>query len=171
MSELAMTLLRLTYLVLLWAFVWAAISVLRQDLYSSTRVTSRGRGRPGAKAAGQAAAAGASAAVRKALPTAGGSSRAPSRLKVTAGKLAGTSVPLGRSAIVVGRSQGCSLVIDDEYSSSRHARFFPNGDTWFVEDLDSTNGTFVDGQRITEPTALALGQEVRIGGSAMELSR
>lgn len=149
-----MTLLRLSYLVLLWLFVWAAISVLRQDLYSVTRVTARGRGAaapPAGKRAQQ--------------------DRPPGRLRLTAGKLVGTSVPLGRSAIVVGRDQACTLVLDDDYASSRHARFFPSGEAWLVEDLGSTNGTFVNGRRITTPTQLEVGHEVRIGQSVMEIAR
>lgn len=163
MSELAMTLLRLSYLVLLWVFVWAAISVLRQDLYTTTRVTQRGRGRRPESEVTSSPSAPARPSLRGGRP--------PTRLSVTAGKLAGTSVPLGKSAIVVGRSQSCALVLDDEYSSSRHARFFAQGETWFVEDLGSTNGTFVGGKRITEPTPLSVGQEVRIGSSVMGLSR
>ncbi|MDO5494783.1 MAG: FHA domain-containing protein [bacterium] len=196
MSELAMTVLRLSYLLLLWIFVWAAISVLRQDLYSVTRVTPRGRGR--AQQPAKRSRRGRGRDARQASPAAGatpGSSaprpigptssapglpprtpertqgRPPSRLRMTAGKLAGTSVPLGKSAIVVGRAQSCSLVLDDEYASSRHARFFPTGDAWFVEDMGSTNGTFVNGQRITEPTQIGLGHVVQIGQSSMELTR
>lgn len=198
MSELAVTLLRLSYLALLWVFVFAAISVLRQDLYSATRVTPRGPGRRDTRSAprpsprrapagaGMAgAAAGPPAPVAVPTPQAGASSletsrtgpsrqsitRPPSRLVVTAGKLAGTSLPLGRSAIVVGRAQSCTLVLEDDYASSRHARIFPQGDQWFVEDLGSTNGTMVAGQPITEATPLTPSAQVRIGQTVMELRR
>lgn len=181
MSELAMTLLRLSYLVLLWVFVWAAITVLRQDLYTVTKVTPRGAGRknesarrrrqvePDAPAPVVVGPSGAPNVPPR--PPARASGRQPSRLRVTSGKLAGTAVPLGKSAIVVGRAQSATLVLEDDYASTRHARFFPNGDAWFVEDLGSTNGTFVDGQRITGPVQLAIGQPVQIGQSTMELTR
>lgn len=188
MSELAVTLLRLSYLALLWVFVFAAISALRRDLYAVTRVTNRGRRQRPAAAPAPSAATPAAAPLAPPptpagpppsaprAPSAGGPvrqslSRPPTRLVVTAGKMAGTSLPLGRSGIVVGRSPSCTLVLDDSYASSRHARFFPQGDTWFVEDLGSTNGTLVAGRPVEQPVALATGTEVRIGETALELRR
>lgn len=183
MSELVVTLLRLSYLVLLWVFVFAAISVLRRDLFSTTRVTKRGRRLPPAAAPSAATPAAPSTPVPvptapaapparpTALPVRQSISQAPTRLVVTAGKMAGTSLPLGRTAIVVGRSQSCTLVLDDDYASSRHARFYPQDETWFVEDLGSTNGTLVARQPIDQPTALGPGVEVRIGQTALELRR
>jgi len=189
MSALAVTLLRLSYLALLWAFVFAALSVLRRDIYSATRVTTRGPGRraPEGRRGRAAAPAGAGAAgapmgaagAPPAPPRTAGSgpqrqsiTRAVSRLVVTAGKMAGTSLPLGRSAIVVGRAPSCTLVVDDDYVSSRHARIFPQDDQWFVEDLGSTNGTLVGGERIGgEPVPLTPGMQVRLGQTVLELRR
>jgi pSer/pThr/pTyr-binding forkhead associated (FHA) protein len=187
MSELAVTLLRLSYLALLWVFVFAAISVLRQDLFSATRVTPRGRSartdtsrnrRAPAAAAPAAPAAPPSSPSPTTPPRTSGSTpqrqsitRPPSRLTVTAGKLAGTSLPLGGAAIVVGRAQSCTLVLEDDYASSRHARFFQQGDQWYVEDLGSTNGTTVAGRTISEPTPINPGTEVRIGQTVLELRR
>ncbi|MGM0386567.1 MAG: FHA domain-containing protein FhaB/FipA [Actinomycetota bacterium] len=182
MSELAVTLLRLSYLALLWVFVFAAISVLRQDLFSATRVTQRGHGARTETGRDRRAPSPAPAPVAPPSPTtpprtAGGApqrqsiTRPPSRLMVTAGKLAGTSLPLGNSAIVVGRAQSCTLVLEDDYSSSRHARFFLQGDQWYVEDLGSTNGTTVAGRTISEPTPIGPGTEVRIGQTVLELRR
>lgn len=171
MSELAMTLLRLSYLVLLWVFVWAAITVLRQDLYSITRVTPRGKGRRPERARRAPEPEPVPVGAVPPRPASRPAGRQPTRLRVTAGKLAGTSVPLGKSAIVVGRAQSATLVLEDEYASTRHARFFPTGDDWFVEDLGSTNGTFVGGERINEPVRLEIGQPVQIGQSTMELTR
>ena len=179
MSELAVTLLRLSYLALLWVFVFAAISVLRQDLFSATRVTQRGRGaRADSTRARRTPAPPAAPSTPAPPPRPAGTApqrqsitRPPSRLMVTAGKLAGTSLPLGKSAIVVGRAPSCTLVLEDDYASSRHARFFPQGDSWMIEDLGSTNGTTVAGRTISEPTPLAPGTEVRIGQTALELRR
>lgn len=166
MSELAVTLLRLSYLALLWVFVLSAISVLRKDLFSATRVTPRGRvPRPDAARRTPAPPAAGRVPQRQSI------TRAPSRLIVTAGKLAGTSLPLGSSAIVVGRAPSCTLVLEDDYASSRHAHFFLQGETWMVEDLGSTNGTTVAGRAISEPTPLTPGAEVRIGQTALELRR
>ena len=62
-------------------------------------------------------------------------------------------------------------MLDDDYSSSRHARLFPQGDQWFVEDLGSTNGTFVGEQRVDRPTPVPTGTPVRVGQSLLELQR
>ncbi len=95
----------------------------------------------------------------------------PSRLVVTAGPLTGTTIPLTTSSILIGRAPSCTLVLDDDYSSSRHARIFPQHGSWFVEDLGSTNGTYVEDQRIAQVTPLGPGTRVRIGQSVVELQR
>ncbi|WP_448058407.1 FHA domain-containing protein FhaB/FipA [Cellulomonas hominis] len=164
MSELTVTLLRLGYLVLLWAFVLSAISVLRRDLYGTRIVDRRGRrrGAPVPAAAGAAPAATTPRSTRPAGPT---------RLVVTEGPLRGTTLPLGASAVLIGRSPSCTLVLDDDYSSSRHARIFPQGDRWYVEDLGSTNGTFVADQRVEAPVPVQTGASIRVGQSVLELQR
>ncbi|PZR53179.1 FHA domain-containing protein [Xylanimonas oleitrophica] len=162
MSELTFTLLRLGYLVLLWVFVLTAIGVLRRDLSTRTsREPARRRGREGA---GVAAAPAAPPA-----PPAGGGRRGPSRLVVVAGPLQGTSLPLTGSSILIGRSPGSTLVLDDDYSSSRHARIFPDGGQWYLEDLGSTNGTFIGEQQVTGVVPLPPGVGVQIGRSVVEL--
>jgi pSer/pThr/pTyr-binding forkhead associated (FHA) protein len=163
MSELTITLLRLGYLVLLWVFVLSAIAVLRRDL--APRGTPRAsrterRRAEAAPAAGAPAAAAAAAPARRSGPT---------RLVVTTGPLTGTTLPLSSASILIGRSPGCTLVLDDDYSSSRHARIFPQGDQWYVEDLGSTNGTFIGDTQVSGPQPLAPGVGVRIGQSVVEL--
>lgn len=166
MSELTITLLRLGYLAALWLFVLVAIGVLRRDIYG-TRVVTRAtehRGRRGRPAAAPRPAEPAEARPRP-------SEARATRLVVTDGNLAGTTIPLGESAILIGRAAACTLVLDDDYASSRHARIFPQGDRWVVEDLGSTNGTFVGSQRLVEPLVLTVGTSVRIGQSVLELQR
>lgn len=169
MSEVTITLLRLGYLALLWVLVLSAISVLRRDLYG-TRISDRRRAARQATApsAPPAAAAPEARAPRR---TRGGGSSSPTRLVVTEGPLRGTIIPLGTSSVLVGRSPSCTLVLDDDYSSSRHARLFPQADGWYVEDLGSTNGTFVGEHRIEAPTLLPTGTPVRVGRSVLELQR
>ena len=167
MSELTITLLRLGYLVLLWVFVLAAIGVLRRDLYG-TKIVQRGR-RPPANVPNVSAPPPSAVPGRSApFPR---RDVGPRRLVVTAGPLRGTTLPLTSSAILVGRAPSCTLVLDDDYSSSRHARLFPQDGEWFVEDLGSTNGTFVGKERVTEPVALRVGSQVRVGQSVLELQR
>jgi pSer/pThr/pTyr-binding forkhead associated (FHA) protein len=161
MSELAVTLLRLGYLVLLWVFVLSAIGVLRRDLYG-TRVVSRRRS---ADADSTASAPTAPPARER------GRDSGPTKLVVTEGPLRGTTLPLTSSAILVGRAPSCTLVLDDDYSSSRHARLYPEGGQWFVEDLGSTNGTFLGQARVERPTPVPPGAQVRVGKSTLELRR
>jgi pSer/pThr/pTyr-binding forkhead associated (FHA) protein len=95
----------------------------------------------------------------------------PRKLVVTEGPLSGTSLPLRSQGTLIGRSPECALVLDDDYASGRHARIFEQEGRWLVEDLGSTNGTFVDNRRITAPTPLELGTTLRIGRTVVELAR
>jgi pSer/pThr/pTyr-binding forkhead associated (FHA) protein len=160
MSELAVTLLRLGYLVLLWVFVISAIGVLRRDLYGTRIVPRRRAATAGASAPGEPGAAPA---------TDGHRDRGPTRLVVTEGPLRGTTLPLTSSAILIGRAPSCTLVLDDDYSSSRHARLYPEGGQWFVEDLGSTNGTFLESTRVDSPLPIPPGARVKVGKSVLEL--
>lgn len=159
MSELTITLLRLGFLALLWVFVFAAIGVLRKDIYG-TRITTRTT--PSRRSAPAGAGQTGSSSTGPVRPT---------RLVVTQGKLTGTTLPLGSSAILIGRAPSCTLVLDDDYSSTRHARIFPQGENWIVEDLNSTNGTFLGPNPLTEPTILPIDTPVRIGQNSIELQR
>ncbi|NTW39931.1 MAG: FHA domain-containing protein [Cellulomonadaceae bacterium] len=162
MSELTITLLRLGYLVLLWLFVLSAIGVLRRDIYG-TRIVNRRFRKAGARPAPSSASpAPVPAAPRRDVPR---------RLVVTAGPLRGTTLPLAASAILIGRAPSCTLVLDDDYSSSRHARVFPQDGQWYVEDLGSTNGTFVGRERVEAPVAIGVGAQLRVGQSTLELQR
>ena len=167
MSELAVTLLRLGYLVLLWVFVLSAIGVLRRDLYG-TRILPRGSGHARAATAGTHAPSG---TTDDDASRGRGRDTSPTRLVVTDGPLLGTTLPLTSSAILIGRAPSCTLVLDDDYSSSRHARLYPEGGQWFVEDLGSTNGTYLGQTRVDHPMPVATGAEVRVGKSTLELRR
>jgi pSer/pThr/pTyr-binding forkhead associated (FHA) protein len=94
----------------------------------------------------------------------------PSILKVTNGTQAGVAVPLG-AGILIGRSGDCQLILDDDYASTRHARLTLTPSGYQVEDLGSTNGTFVNNQRISTPTPLGLEDGLRIGRTLMSLER
>jgi pSer/pThr/pTyr-binding forkhead associated (FHA) protein len=86
------------------------------------------------------------------------------------GTLTGTAVPLGASAIVIGRAPDATIVLDDDFVSTHHARLTPNGNHWIVEDLGSTNGTWIDRTRVSTPTVFRPGTQLRIGRTSMELS-
>ena len=171
MSELTLTVMRLGFLAVLWLFVIVAVQVIRSDLFG-TRVTQRGSrrdaGRPQQAARQQAA------PPQQRQQAAGGRQRrnAPTKLVVTEGTLTGTTVALQGQTISLGRAHDSTIVLDDDYASSRHARIYPDRDgQWIVEDLGSTNGTYLDRTRLTTPTPIPLGAAIRIGKTVIELRK
>jgi pSer/pThr/pTyr-binding forkhead associated (FHA) protein len=90
---------------------------------------------------------------------------------ITSGAKAGTELPLSSEPLTIGRSSESGLVIRDDYTSTHHARLLLWGDDWVVQDLDSTNGTFLDGVRVTVPTHVPLNTPVKIGTTSFELRR
>jgi hypothetical protein len=163
MSTLTLLLIRLAFLAVLWLFVIAAVGVVRTDLLGTARPGRQRRQRrqrkpPPVKAP------------RPARPGRMGRS-APQRLLVTAGGLAGTSIGLADQQITIGRANDATLVLHDDYASTRHARLFPQDGQWIVEDLGSTNGTYLDRQKVTQPTPVPPGVPIRIGKTVLELRR
>lgn len=152
MPELVLQLTRAGFLVLLWMFVVAALRVVRSDL-------------------------GAASGLRANLPLPrrvlmsqrGGNRKAPTQLVVTAGALAGTRISLDGRPILLGRADDSTLVLDDDYASTRHARLGFQDNDWFLEDLGSTNGTYLDRAKVTGPTRVPPGVPIRIGKTVIEL--
>ncbi|MFF3612469.1 FHA domain-containing protein [Streptomyces sp. NPDC002580] len=174
MSELTLTVMRLGFLAVLWLFVIVAVQVIRSDLFG-TRVTQRGARREAARPQ-QAARQAAPPQQRQQQPPSGGGGRqrrgAPSKLVVSEGTLTGTTVALQGQTITLGRAHDSTIVLDDDYASSRHARIYPDRDgQWIVEDLGSTNGTYLDRNRLTTPTPVPLGAPIRIGKTVIELRK
>lgn len=158
-SDLAFNIFRLGYLLLLWLMVFGAVAVLKRDIFG-TVVTPRGKGRKSADQRRKES--------RRGRTT---THSAPQSLLITGGPLVGMILPLSNSPITIGRSPSSSLVLEDEYASSRHARLSPGEGGWWIEDLGSRNGTFVDDERLTEPRPLGPGTTVRIGQTTLELVR
>jgi pSer/pThr/pTyr-binding forkhead associated (FHA) protein len=146
--ELVLQLTRAGFLALLWLFVLFALRVVRSDLY---------------------AAAGLRALVPGGRTTARRRGRTPRQLIVTQGALAGTRISLDARPILIGRADDSTLVLDDDYASTRHARIAQQGEDWYVEDLGSTNGTYLDRAKVSGPTRVPLGVPVRIGKTVLEL--
>jgi len=163
MSELSLTIIRVAFLAALWLFVIAAIGVVRTDLLGGpATATRRGRARQAQSPRPVPA--------RPARPQRTGRG-SPRILVVTAGALKGTSLDLSQQQITLGRANDATLVLNDDYASSRHARIFPQDGQWIVEDLGSTNGTYLDRQKVTRPTPVPLGVPIRIGKTVLELRR
>ncbi len=158
MPEFVLTVARFGFLVLLWIFVFTVVGVIRRDLFAgarSSRLVAAPRG------VGVTTAPGRPAKVKR--------GRAAHQLLVTGGALAGTRITLGEAQITIGRAEDSTLVITDDYASARHARLVPRGGQWFIEDLGSTNGTYLDRAKVTGPTPVPLGVPIRIGRTSLEL--
>lgn len=168
MSELAITLLRFGFLIGLWTVVIVIVVVLRRDLAAPREARPQPAGRA-ASGLPTSSSPPVPPQPKPRVPTR--TSATPRKLAVVEGELAGTVVPLGTSPITVGRAADSTLVLQDDYSSSRHARFFPSDGQWIVEDLGSTNGTWIDRTRITGPTVLRVGSKVRVGRTTLQLQR
>ena len=160
MSELTLFLIRIAYLAILWIFVLSAISVIRSDMFGA-RVPEAARGARAAKTKSKPAKA-AKPAKRRGSPT---------HVLVVEGGNAGERAELDQAPILIGRGTDAAIRLDDDYVSTRHARIAASGDQWFVEDLGSTNGTYIGSARITQPTTLTLGTQVRIGKTILELRK
>jgi len=149
--ELVVQLTRVGFLVLLWLFVFAALRVVRSDLYAASgmrvQVSTFGR-------------------KKEKKPR---NSKSPQQLLVTLGALAGTRIALDGRPILIGRADDSTLVLDDDYASTRHARIAQRGEDWYVEDLGSTNGTYLDRAKVTAPLRVPLGVPIRIGKTVIEL--
>lgn len=156
MSDLVVNVARFGFIVLLWIFVFTVVGVIRRDLFAGSR-SSRLVAAPRAVGA---------MTERPAKVKRG---RAARQLVVTAGALAGTRITLGESVITIGRAEDSTLVITDDYASARHARLVPRAGQWFIEDLGSTNGTYLDRTKVTAPTPVPLGVPIRIGRTSVEL--
>jgi hypothetical protein len=160
MNALTLTLIRVAFLAVLWLFVIAAIGVVRTDLLGTVAAKARrGRNQPAPMQLPKAP--------RPARPGRG----TPRFLVVTEGGLSGVSIDLTDQQITMGRANDATLVLNDDYASTYHARIFPQDGQWFVEDLGSTNGTYLDRQKVARPTPVPVGVPIRIGKTALELRR
>lgn len=178
MSELTLLLLQIGFLILLWFFVFAVVYSLRADLFG---VKVRKMPEPAAAAPGPVATAPADAETSIVRPVAPRSS-APSgpqkatvntvsRIVITSGPKAGLELPLGNEPLTIGRSSESGLVIRDDYTSSHHARLVLWGEQWMVQDLDSTNGTWHDGERVASPVPVIVGAPIKVGATTFELRK
>lgn len=180
MSELTLLLLRIGFLVLLWFFVFAVVYSLRADLFGVK--VRRMPDAPASAAAGVAGApaparASATAPVAPSRPTPAGAkggaatTATVSRIVITSGPKAGLELPLGTEPLTIGRSSESGLVIRDDYTSSHHARLVLWGDQWMIQDLDSTNGTWHDGARVSAPMPVSIGAPIKVGATTFELRK
>jgi hypothetical protein len=151
-------LLRAVILVLLWGLVVAAVVAVRHDVFGTPKAAPAGRRTSPAPA-------------KSPQPKDKRGRGAARRLVVTQGALAGTTIPLTGAPITIGRADDSTLVLTDDYVSTRHARLLPQGEDWVLEDLGSTNGTYLDRQRIAAAVRVPVGAPIRVGKTVLELRR
>jgi FHA domain len=153
-SALALQLMRFGFVALLWLFVLACMRVVRSDL--RTTGAARIAHPPPARRRDRSAVP---------PPAAGGATH----LVVTDGGLRGTRIRLTDAPILLGRANDSTLVLTDDYASTRHARLSLQDGVWVVEDLGSTNGTYLGSRKLDGPMPLQPGVPLRIGKTVLEL--
>jgi pSer/pThr/pTyr-binding forkhead associated (FHA) protein len=149
-TPFALSAIKYGLLALLYLFIWRSFRRTARDL----RVAGPGS-RGGGSSPGKPRPAPPSATSVLVHPPDGGRAR---------------TFKLGPS-MLVGRAPECEIRIDDTYASQQHARLFGKNGSWYVEDLGSTNGTFVNDQRLAAPAVIHPGDRVRVGTTVMELRR
>lgn len=150
MPEIVLDLLKFLFLGILYIFIARAVRVINQEL----------KGADAAPAPRTAAPAPAKRAKKK----------VPNKAAIVEGEKKGSTLNLDQE-LVIGRGDKCKLVLDDTYVSSVHARIFAKGDTYMLEDLGSTNGTYLNRRRVTSPVELHRGDQVKIGKTVLEMRK
>ena len=171
-SELTLLILRIGFLIALWVFVFFVVYAVRSDLFGQ-------RVRKMPAAAKPAVAPDASAFLTSAQPRVSAPASTeiapadgtPLKLVITSGALQGQELPLQGDVLTIGRSPDSSLVIQDDYTSTHHARLEVRGGSWLLRDLDSTNGTTLSGSRVTTPTPIPLNTPIGVGSMTFEVRR
>ncbi|MGV0635578.1 FHA domain-containing protein [Mycolicibacillus trivialis] len=153
MQGLMLQLTRAGFLMLLWVFIWSVLRVLRADIYAPTGAVMMRRG----------------LTIRGTLLPSRQQRSVARRLIVTDGALAGARITLSGQPVLIGRADDSTLVLTDDYASTRHARLSQRGTEWYVEDLGSTNGTYLDKAKVTTAVRVPLGTPIRIGKTVIEL--
>jgi pSer/pThr/pTyr-binding forkhead associated (FHA) protein len=150
-SELTLTVIKLGFLAMLWLLVISATSAMRADLFGV---------RPAKPAPAQRTA-------HKTKAPRG----APTKVVIVDGPDRGRTVPLGGAPVTFGRGAECTVPLADEYVSTQHARLLFHDGQWYVEDLGSTNGTYLGNERLTRSVQVGARTRVRLGKTVLELRK
>ena len=155
-DALVLAVARFGFLILLWVFVFAVVGVIRRDVF-------------GARQSSVVAAPHGVKFPTNTRPAKGKRGKTPRYLVIVEGALAGTRIPLKENVISFGRAEDSTVVLTDDYASTRHAQLAPRDGQWLLEDSGSTNGTYLDGTKVTGPTPVSIGAPIRIGRTVFEL--
>ena len=169
MSELALFLLRIGLVAVLWIFVFSIISVIRSDLFGQ-RVASKAAAKGVPQVVSQPNIPNPpTSPIRVLQESAEPSGKLATKLVVVEGESTGREIPLIGRELHIGRAVNSDLVINDEFASTQHAKLVLINDEWLVQDLNSTNGTFLGGVRVSIPAVVKLNTPVRVGKTIFEL--
>lgn len=156
MDEQLLTILKLCLLALLYLFFFRVLRAVWAEVRGPS-VAVAGPARP-------AAAAPSGRQVRKAERRA-----LPVQLSIVEpASLRGRTFPLAEE-LTVGRAAGCQVTLDDTYASQIHARVFAREGQLFVEDLGSTNGTYLNRRKVQGPQVMRRGDRLQVGNTVLEL--
>ncbi|QBI19982.1 FHA domain-containing protein [Egibacter rhizosphaerae] len=180
MPQVVLTLLQGVFLLFFYLFVWRAMRAILRDVNQATRQQARqatggaqqSSARPAAAPSGRRAPAGQTASGGQPAPRGRQASGTPPReLVVHRPDAAPAVVPLNGRELTFGRGEHATVRIVDSYASDRHARLAHDGQAWVLQDLGSTNGTFVNRQKIAQPTPIYAGDQLGIGRTVVEVRK
>jgi len=147
--------LRIGLLVVLWLFILFALNSMRKDVKIAASSPKRGAGSGGSASS---------------VPPAAHHGGMPQQMTIVDGPMTGSRMDLGDlTEITIGRAPDCDFLVSDDFASGRHARLIKRDSVWFVEDLDSRNGTFVHGEKIEGPVRVTSGSDIKIGRTTVRL--
>ena len=144
MTDLVITILRFGFLALLWFAIVRMFLILRADLTGEKKY---GVIKP------------------KRVQV------EPRELVVVEGPAAGAKVSIEKRPITIGRASICDLTLEDDFISSRHLRVSMQSNGYVVEDLGSTNGTWVEGERLIEPVLIKPGVRIKMGRNTLTIRK
>ena len=154
MQDLVLELLKYVFLAVLYIFIARAVRAVYLELRPA------GAARPVARPSHAPAA--------RSVPSA---KKGPRKVAIVEGdEQRGKILDLGNE-LLIGRADRCQLVLNDSYVSQMHARIFAKDGGYMIEDLGSTNGTYLNKRKVTTATPLHRGDQVKIGKTVLELRK
>ncbi len=155
MPAFVLTVLKIALLALLYFFVWRAVRAVVIDLYGPREARPRGE-RQRTPPRGRGRGRGRGTPTKVVVMDASGS-------RVSTHRLSGT--------LDIGRDPNCQIRPNDTYLSQQHARILDRNGSWVVEDLGSTNGTYLNQEKVTVPSQISPGDRIRVGKTVIEVRR
>jgi pSer/pThr/pTyr-binding forkhead associated (FHA) protein len=168
MSELALFIVRIAFLVVLWTFIFTIISVIRADLFGQKVVSRVAEANAPTRVSKPVIPSAPANSLTDVLQNDSGFANA-TKVVITEGPRRGTTVRLVGRELTIGRAENSDLVIDDEYASTQHAKLVLINNDWLIQDLNSTNGTYLGDQRVGTPVVVKVNSPIRIGKTVFEL--